>query len=256
MSDRFCVEAKINDRWDIALTEDRARFHADRPGWEAERLDAMSEIVEWDDVIFDVGAESGDFSALYRTWAPEGELVLVEPQTRYWPQIRQHFDANCSGVPLYCFSGFAGRATITPEHDTDIDRYGVSEGWPDAVEGDIAPDPGFLHLTSYPDGKAPQLRLDVLSARLNVTPDHVVMDIEGAECDAFFGSVGLLALGQTHFWISVHEPTMLDWYKHTLDELLELAVRYRYAPAYLGSHGGEDFWRFLAPSPRMGPRAR
>jgi hypothetical protein len=57
----------INGRWPLLLPDHRAA----RPSWgwwEATRLAAMHHFIQPGDVVYDVGAEEGDFPCLFSTW--------------------------------------------------------------------------------------------------------------------------------------------------------------------------------------------
>jgi FkbM family methyltransferase len=241
------VEALINLRYPLVLPEDRVVFHAMRPTWEAERLSDMFPRVEECMTIFDIGAESGDFTALYRSWVgPDGAVIPVEPSVPYWPSIRQTYEANSFAPPPLSFAGFA--SSITDLHPPDAPgdyEWIVRDGWNAWSVGQVMPDFGFRHLcqeTAY----TPQITLTDLALEAGM-PQVIVLDIEGAEYDAMVGMAGLVELAGNErplVYISVHPPTMLEWYHRTVPELQELMASYGYDGVYLGTHGGEDFWRY------------
>lgn len=238
-------EGLVNGRWPLRLTPDRVEFHGARPTWEAGRLADCAERMEPGMVVYDVGAECGDFTALYRSWVgPAGDVVPVEPQPAYWPAIRAHWEANGGDAPGHWFCGFAGAETVLEPFAGRLERQGWPQrDWPVCSEGRIQPDYGFRHLAQQADS-TPQIRLDDLAER-TVAPDAVVMDIEGAEWHALSGASGLLAGGRPTFWVSVHEETMLAWYLRTLDDIHTLMAGFDYVGIELVHHGeAETFWRF------------
>lgn len=248
----------INEQHVLALTPDRVRFHAERPTWEKERLDAMRPRVEPGMVVYDIGAECGDFTALYASWcAPAHDhevanVVIVEPQPIYWPQIRTHFDANQLGVPRFAFVGFAWRENSWPAYGPAFSRSeeariggsGLPEAWPPCSVGEIIPDFGFRHVAQQLDS-TPALTIDALAVESGAWPDHVVIDVEGAEFDVVGGAWHVMT--ETHrarpwLWVSVHDATMGAWYGRTRGDLAVLAQSRGYVVVEVGSHGGEDFW--------------
>lgn len=240
------VASKINDRYDIMLTPDRREFHLERPGWEKERLDHCVEHIKEGMVVYDLGAESGDFTALYHLWVgPEGTVVPVEPQPAYWPQIRCHWEHNNLPPIRGYFGGFASRQTnlIPPIDDGHLDKMERQpSGWPQCSIGEIIPDFGFRHLAQQTD-HTPEVRIDALVGLLNIKPDVIVMDIEGAEYNALRGMPATLVELHPLLYVSIHQPTMADWYDATLDQLLTYMAQQGYTGEKLGE-GSEEYWVF------------
>lgn len=241
------IEGRINDRWSLLLTPDRVEFHAVRPKWETGRLASCSERMEPGMTVFDVGAECGDFSALYKSWVgPEGDVLPVEPQPAYWPSIRATWEANGYDPPSAWFPGFAGDETTVHEFGPELAALGwPAETWPTSSTGPVIPDVGFKHLAQQASA-IPQVRLDALSDITGVVPDAIVMDIEGAEWHALAGCE-YLCLGDRPplIWVSVHEATMADWYGTTLGDIHNLMEGYGYSATELPYNGeAETFWFF------------
>lgn len=227
MTDGF-VEVAINGFWPIRLPEWRARFwHESFDQWEHVRLEHMADNVQPGTVVYDIGAEQGDFSTLYHSWG--ADLVLVEPSPPYWPLIRQIWEANfdLSDEPIGTFAGFASSTTnLSPEH-LDYDPEPFFAQWPNCSEGDGIPEFGFRHLAQQADS-TPQVTIDELVARLG-PPDIVVMDIEGAEWDALKGASQLLASDHKPiFYISVHPTPLEEWYGIGSADVTDLMERAGY----------------------------
>lgn len=242
----------INGLYEVAMLPDRISFHAMRPNWEAERLACMSQRITPGMTVFDIGAESGDFTALYRSWTgPTGTIVAVEPQPRYWPSIRQTWELNFGfGVPPRNVVGFASDKTVVPErgpswtaHDEALTHLGA-HGWPKCSDGTVVPDFGFKHLCQQ-STECPQWRLDDLAAHLGLRPDAIVIDIEGAEWHAIQGCEGLIQPDGCRplLYVSVHEATMFDWYGHFTGEIIKHLRFHGYREELLGWNG-EDYWFF------------
>lgn len=226
------VTGRINDRWELELPDFRVEFHAVRPLWEAGRLADCDLRMQPNMRVFDVGAEHGDFTALYRSWVGPS-VIPVEAAPRYWPCIRATYEANGFGHPPAAFCGFASSRTTSLEV--------VTSGWPPEVEGEVVADPGFKHLAQ---DAAPEITLDHL-ASFTGSPDAVVIDVEGAEYRVLEGSRRILQERHVVVWVSVHEPTMLAWYGRTLDDLHRLMGEFGYEGELLPHFGeGETFWRY------------
>lgn len=240
-------EGRINERWPLMLTLDRVEFHDARPKWEAGRLAHCAERIEPGMVVYDVGAECGDFSALYHQWVgPRGDVVPIEPQPRYWPSIRATWEANGFDPPAAWFPGFAGDETTLHNFGAELAALGwPASAWPTCSLGRIIPDVGFQHLAQQA-AATPAVRLDAFADITGVAPDAIVMDIEGAEFRALQGCEYLCnSTRPPLIWVSYHEATMLDWYGATLDDMLALMDGYGYSAAELPYNGeAETFWFF------------
>lgn len=226
------IKTRINDRWDLLLPKHRAT----RPGWpwwERDALHALWCCIRPGDVVWDIGAEEGDLSALYASWG--AQVCMVEPSPQAWPWIKATFDANAL-TPARCLRALAA------EISAHTDPAALAEGWPEESLTEYVPDHGFRHLNEAVDSE-PTLRLDDW-AGLNsfneqgagwlAIPDVVVMDIEGAELRALNGAFKLLDQRGTTFAISVHPEFMRDRYGDTPDDLLVLMELAGYEAHYLG----------------------
>jgi hypothetical protein len=254
------VEGKINDRWDLWMPDFRASFHAERPKWEAGRLAQMAEVVEPGWTIYDVGAEHGDFTALYRRWvnnadpaSASGDVIPFEPSIAYWPCITQTWEANVNawtawspGPPGASYVGFV--SNLDAPHPEA--RWGTYIGtWPEVADGPVVADPGFRHLGQQGSLFA-QTRLDTFAIETGLYPDGIVIDIEGAEGRALRGLSRLAVRGiRPHVWVSWHEPTAASWYDTNLFDLMRTMSAFGYGPGVeLPHHGeGETFWYWSAP---------
>lgn len=246
------IDTFINERYPIRLLDHRVEFHRVRPKWESERLESMYAIVQKGWTIFDVGAEEGDFTALYRSWVGDtGLIVAVEPSPCYWPAIRATWEGNDFDIPPDCVPAFAGDRTYIPEESAfwgDAQRQAIAplhDGWPACSIGPIIPDCGFRMLCErQPD--TPGWRMDDLADHLDVIPDAIMFDIEGAEWHALAGCERLVAPDGPRpvFWVSVHDENMIHAYDHQFSDIIRLVISWNYDYRYLGTHGGEDFWLF------------
>lgn len=232
------AQGRICDQWEVALPDFRVEFHQVRPNWERGRLEDMASRVQPGMVIYDVGAEHGDFTALYRQWVGTNTVVPIEPASAYWPCIRGTFEANGYEPPPLSFYGFAGKGG--PRHF----KEGISRNsWPAAAnDGEVVADPGFRHLAHH-HHLHPVVSVDTLAQ--TYPPDILSIDVEGAEWDVLAGARRTLRSRNVLIYVSVHEPTMLDWYNKTLADLHSLMATVGYTGTLLPAHGEiETFWRY------------
>lgn len=225
----------INDRWPLVLPDFRVDFHAARPKWETGRLADCADLLGPGMVVYDIGAEHGDFTALYHTWVGPS-VVPIEPAPAYWPCLRGTYEANGMPPPPLWFRGFA--ASVDNHHLHDHGAH----NWPRCSRGAVAADPGFLHLAHHAD-RVPSVTVDALADLL--APDALMIDVEGAEWHVLAGAARTLAARPLLVWVSVHEPTMDAWYHRTLADIADLMGGLGYEGTELSHHGeGETFWRF------------
>jgi len=235
---------KINGLYTVNLLPHRVAFHDARPGWEAERLASMHETVEPGWCIYDLGAESGDFTSLYRKWVGlNGSVVPVEPSPPYWAEIRQTWEANGFKPPWDWFAGFVSDTTdLNPPNDVDAYARAAVDGWPASARWEVQPEFGFRHLAQQADC-TPQITIDDLVKRAVYPPDAIVMDIEGAELRALEGAQVTLAERRPVMWVSIHPGTLAEWYGATREDIHALMNWYDYAPTLLGQDS-EEYWRY------------
>lgn len=60
-------EGLICESWPLLLPDFRVIFFKERPDWERGRLESVHERLKRGMRVYDIGAEHGDFSALYRS---------------------------------------------------------------------------------------------------------------------------------------------------------------------------------------------
>jgi FkbM family methyltransferase len=199
------VEVVINGRWPLMLPVHRAeRAEWSSPaGWERAKLDSIHANLRPGDVVYDVGAEEGDESALYALWVgPSGGVVLFEPNAKVWPNIRVIFEANALSRPMVCWSGFASNV------DTPSALDAIEPGWPESAYGPVIGDHGFQSLVER-EQSLPNIRLDTIAGPVG-PPDAIMIDVEGAELRVLHGAARVLAERRPLVWVSVH-PTMLGY---------------------------------------------
>ena len=197
--------ACINGRWPLNLPPHRAA-RPSWPWWEATRLAAMRHFIQPGDPVYDIGAEEGDFPALFASWG--AHLVLVEPNPHVWPCIRWTWEANDLPAPLKWHVGLLGDAPQSA--DLDDSNAVDMDGWPACAYGPMIPDHGFRHLNEHAGIVSPVTTLDLLAQGL--PPDVVTMDVEGGELHVLRGAQETLAEHRPIVFVSIHPEFMHDLY--------------------------------------------
>lgn len=222
------VHAKLNGEFEMILPAHRAA----RPewytelGWEKKRLQSMHEKIGPDDGVLYVGAELGEMPALLAMWG--ADVILVEPNFKSWPVIKETFDAN--GVkPYACVAAFASNKNqAATKRDNAIfngtGQYLRPDGWPHYVEAQIEEAHGFNSLHEEANSHD-QIRIDdylPLFPDFNLTA--LTLDVEGAEWEVLRGAERTLYTKHPKIWLSLHPEFMFDqWgeYSHDLREWIK-----------------------------------
>lgn len=188
----------------LRVLEHRAAAHDFRE-WERAAVESVLDYLRPGMVVYDVGAEEGEFSALWAQVVGPGNVHLFEPTPGVWPNIRAVWSANHGPTildrPGGVFCGFV--------HD-GTPRYYPNEiagGWPSCARGQIQGDSRFSVVTERPDIGAVSIDQYVQDAR---PPDVIVCDVEGAEVLVFAGAASVLALCRPEVFVSVHPPEFLS----------------------------------------------
>lgn len=209
------VKAKLNGLWDLYLPEHRAErpdWYTEK-GWEKPRLMSMSENIGKGDVVYYVGAELGEMSALCAKWG--AEVVNFEPNYKSWASIYRTFEAN-KLKPLANFVGFCSNVH-RPEPLNPDEALGrlwdiQEDGYPLSAHDEIVTAHGFSELYQEADG-LPQYRIDDLVDEGLKPPTVLTMDVEGSECMVLYGSEKTIDKYHPKIWLSLHCEFMWHQYK-------------------------------------------
>lgn len=241
------IETLISERWSLYLPDHRAnRFTDDGtplwPTWEKERIAAMHDAIRSGDVVFDIGTEEGDISALLATWVgEEGEICLFEPNPKVWPNIKAIWESNGLKTPRSFWVGFASDVDEFYPRNLNIDMT-VVDGWPQCAYGPLIGDHGFRHLAQEADA-TPQIKIDSFCSRNQVEPDLITMDIEGAEMNALRGASQILRDCHPLVFVSIHPEFMTELYGVGRETVLNFMSELGYE-ADLLAIDHEEHWAF------------
>lgn len=195
---------KINGKYELLLPEHRANrreWSLEYGGWEVERIEAMLDVLTPKDILFDLGTEEGDISALLVKESGCG-IVLIEPNSRVWGCMKAIWDANGLKRPIDFFSGFM----------SNKNTHGIRASW-DGLVSDLMPDHGFKQLyENYPD--VPQMKLDDYCESTGIYPTVITMDCEGAEWEIIKGAEKTLREKKPIIFMSIHAEFLFDSYRN------------------------------------------
>jgi len=206
----------INGRWPLNLPDHRAERES-WPYWEATRLAAMHHFIEPGDVVYDVGAEAGDFAALFATWG--ARVVLIEPNPKAWPTIKAVWEMN--GLePQACI------VALLSDHNDGRPFSTSFTGWPPESEGPIDEAHGFHHIG---ESDAPTLMLDAIAG----LPAIITMDVEGGEGHVLRGAERTLTEVKPAVFASLHPQFMRDLYDEDVNDIHALMKGHGYHGRFL-----------------------
>lgn len=214
----------INNRWELFLPEHRAARPEWETGWEVPRLDSMAKNIGPGDVVYDIGTEEGDISALCQSWIGKGDggMFLFEPNERVWPNIRAIWEANHLKMPICTFVGFAGEVTRGDFRFCEMQ----DDVWPPSAHGPLISDHGFCQLNERPDIKS--VRLDDF-CEFCEPPTVMTIDVEGSEYRVLRGAEYVLRTAMPIIYLSVHDTFMREQYgdepQHLYDFMADLGYR-------------------------------
>lgn len=232
--DSTMVPCTLNGNWELILPRarcERAEWHTEA-GWERARLDRMYEVIEPGNVVFDLGAECGDMSALYASWG--ADVVLVEPNWKAWEMIRAIFEANnLTHKVVASWAGFAGDAGRPVRRG-----HPWGEPWPDAAyNGEDSP---YDFRVSFQYPQIPIMTVDRIRERVGRRVAVLTQDTEGAELGVMRGAEVTLVEDRPVCFISVH-PDFMPQYGDTADHLHEFMASHGYVGEMLADQH-EQHW--------------
>lgn len=176
--------------------------------WERERIQSMQQHIKQGDVVFDVGAEQGWMSALISKYMSD-QVVLVEPTSEFWPGIKAIYERNNLRIPVKSFLGFATDETTKGR----IDEL----GWPnEAKDDDVIEKRKYRNVYDSGDSFIDCRKID----DFGVVPDHLTIDVEGAELKVLKGAEQTLRKHKPLVWCSIHPDMALRDYGHTREDIL------------------------------------
>jgi FkbM family methyltransferase len=186
------------------------------------------------DCVWDVGAEEGDFPALWASWG--ASVVLAEPNPLVWPNIKAIFEANHLPEPEATWVGFLGPVQHTG-------TMPATSGWPACADGALIGDHGFCQYGERPD--LPATTIDHL-VHVGVTPPSVItMDVEGSELHVLRGAEATIEQHRPLLFVSIHPEFMEHHYGLTegVRMVRNLMADHGYAETFLAIDH-EHHWMF------------
>ena len=234
------VKVNCAGRWPLRIFWRRRLTHNFRV-WEKEFVDVYLRSLLSTDVVYDVGAENGEWAALVGSQIGGENVHLFEPNRPAWRAIRNLWRINSLGAPGGCWRGFvANESTMIPDEPPTV------RGWPSissAERGQVQ----FEGLHA-PNG-IPSITIDEYVRIVGCLPTVIKMDIEGAECVAILGAQATLRQARPLVFLSYH-PWLVDQFKNVGCDVFLTLRQWEYDCSLI-SRDHEEHWVFW---PREGRR--
>lgn len=231
----------VAGRWPLKVLEHRTKS-TDFASWEKEFLTVFAGSLKPGDIVFDVGAEEGEFSALAAKMAGGSNVHMFEPRQQIWNNIRAVWRLNGLERPGGCWAGFASDSTSDPAPGKS-----AFVPWPRTRGGD------GLHLHSRFESLLrrkgiPSITIDDYVDITGISPSVIAMDIEGAEVLAVRGALETLSRARPVVHVSVHVH-MIPEYGCREEELFRTFSRLGYRSRLI-SVDHDEHWVFWDPKKR------
>lgn len=196
-------------RYELELFEPYASWDA-LSSWEVERFESMQEHIKQDDCLWEVGAEMGLFPAIFSKYMTSN-LILFEPTQEFWPGIKAIFERNKLKDPTGSYAGFLSNKTS---------KHGfVVPGWPNAANKNKAIEKRKYRNVYDPDDRKTVTSIEGDQIPKNYAPDHVSVDVEGAELLVLQGMREVLKQKKPLLWVSVHKDLIQRDYNATAEDV-------------------------------------
>ncbi len=203
--------------------------------WEVERFDSMRDNLKQGDVLFDIGTEIGWQSIIYAKFVGPENMVLIEPASTLWPNIKHTWFKNFSVEPKACYYGLFSNKTTS--------EFCLPQGlFPAEAEGELVDAVTYRYIHEH-GWQLPQIRIDDYVALTGNVPDALTMDVEGAELLILQGAVENLKKYNLKVWVSVHPELSLRDYNYSAKQLHKFMASLGYKGKHLATDH-EEHWYF------------
>jgi FkbM family methyltransferase len=194
-------------------------------------LKALYEVLYPGMIVFDIGAEQGEFSAMAAKIVGGENVHLFEPSERYWPNIKRIWDYNKFNIGG-CFQGFVSNYSDHKENNFS---------WPECSNGEIFTDTAQLLQHSSPN--IPTISIDEYCKAKNISPDVLMIDCEGAEVNIIEGAKKTLINKPTIVFVSVHSDQEILNHGRERKELFNMFDEFGYKYSLINKDH-EEHWIF------------
>src|SRR6266852_4340627 len=213
------VDQQISGRWVVRIPRFLAEYHGWWDTWEKERHFSMFDHLEAGMLFYEVGASDGWQAAFYASMVGgASNVVLIEPTTELWPNIKTIWKHNNLSLPRATYMGFCGERD-TGTGNAQFSTWPTGPDYSQFVKGQM-----FSCLDDAT--QKPCRKLDSLAVAIG-EPEALNIDVEGAELLVVQGAEEILKEKHPLIWLSVH-PEMMETFGHTPKMLFDFMERCGY----------------------------
>jgi len=224
------VERLVNGRYKVKMPEHIADL-ANWEDWERARCLSMEDNLCKDDVLFDIGAETGWASAIYAKFVGPKAMVLFEPNYANWQNIKATWDAEGYADPLACWIALVSDENTKAYPDYDEGYQGC---WPvPALTGKIWTSASHRHIHEDTH-RVPQVTIDQFISETGIIPHALTIDVEGAEGKVLRGCAKTLFEHRPLIWTSFHPELMMRHYGMVVADIHDWVKGFGYTAEFLG----------------------
>lgn len=167
-------------------------------GMETEQTAMMLAELGAGKVFFDIGANVGYYTILAsRRVGRAGVVVAFEPVLRNLVFLQQHVDLNNAGnvkILPFALSEKSSIASFSLGQNSAVGHLSEPNGANNGQTNDLV--------------YVPTVSLDEISVKLNLAPDVMKIDVEGAEMEVFRGGRQTLEKVKPTIFLSTHSPEL------------------------------------------------
>lgn len=190
---------------ELNVLDHRAAAH-DFEKWEATYVRALCATLRPNDIVWDIGAENGEFAALAALTVGGNRVYLFEPSPTSWPGLRALWEANGLHHPAGCFPGFVADACRNEYLDWE---------WPEFSKSPVHEETCFATYYERPD--LPSTTLACFARDAELCPDVLMIDVEGAE-GLVLSTLGELYPLPRAVFVSIHSQDFIVRYGREQDQ--------------------------------------
>lgn len=202
--------------------------------WEGPRLKSMEEHLHKDDILFDIGTEQGWLNIVYAQIVGPSNIVLIEPTSEFWPNIKETWYKNISQDPLA-----TSRVLFGEKHDKD---YTIEYNeWPECSNGHLIDRNKYQYIHENTEN-IPVTTIDEYVKQTTIIPNAITCDIEGAELLMLRGAQTTLKKYKPKLWISIHPDLGFRDYGVKKEDTINFLEDIGYMSEYISTDHEEHYY--------------
>ena len=204
--------------------------------WEKEHFLSMEKNLKQGDILFDIGTEAGWCNIIYARFCGPENIILIEPNRDFWPNIKAIWEKNYPGkLPKGCYHGlFSNRTTDK--------RTVITTQWPGNISNNLMVGLAYKYIHEH-GHLIPQIKLDDYVKSTGIIPNALTIDVEGAELLVLQGAENTLKNNTLKVWVSIHPELGEKDYKVGSQQVHDFMLDCGYKSKFLAAPN-EEHWYY------------